>query len=77
VLAVCAAVLAVSETVGAWRLHAMHAVGQDRLEAADIIGRGAELATIANILRWRLAPACGAAAVFAVIAGLAGIFALR
>lgn len=77
VLAVCAAVLAVSEAVFAWRRHDDHVVGAAQLELARIVRRGDELASIANLLRWRLAAPCGAAAVFAVIAVVAGALAVR
>lgn len=77
VVAACAAVLAMNEGVFAWRRHDDHVVGAAQLELARVVRRGAELASIANLLRWRLAPSCAAAAVFAVIATLAAIFAVR
>lgn len=75
VLAVCAAVLAVNEAVFAWRRHADHLVGAAQLELARVVRRGDELASIENLLRWRLAPACGAAAVLVTVAILAGVLA--
>lgn len=77
VVAVCGAVLTISEAVFAWRRHEDHVVGAAQLDLARVVRRGDELASIENLLRWRLAPACGAAAVFATIGAVAGAMALR
>lgn len=77
VVAVCAAALTIDQTVFVWRRHADHVVGAAQLDLARVVRRADELASIANLLRWRLAPACGAAAVFALIAVVVGALAVR
>lgn len=77
VVAVCAAVLTGNEIVHAWRRHQDHVVGAAQLEMSRVVRRGDELAAVATLLRWRLAAPCGAAAVFATLAALAAVWAVR